>query len=78
MRRNIPADQAVLYGDGQCMANVQTSSDVGRGTWNDKSVPFLGRRAVFGLEETLSGPPVVPCRLDGDGIVACCHGLCHV
>ena len=79
-----PADQAVLDGDGQSMADVQTSGDIGRRTGNDKRIPFIvdlvcvGWGDVFGFEETLSRPPVVPCGFDGDGVVACCHGLCHV
>lgn len=62
---------------------MKAAGDIGRGCWDDKSLAIMLVDAslleegelVFGLEEALGSPPVVPSGLDGDGVVSRSHGL---
>jgi hypothetical protein len=59
------------------MANVQTSSDVGRRE-RDVEEAFWFRLPIWeslGFEETLSLPPVIPGRLNSYGIITAGHWL---
>jgi hypothetical protein len=59
------------------MSNVQTSGDVRRGEGDiEKAIwLWLPTREDLGLEKTLSQPPVIPRRLNSDGIITVGHRL---
>lgn len=76
-----PADEGVLDGECEGVPDVQGAGDVGWGEGDNEcgfAVLGLAVGAHLGFVEALLLPPVVPGRLDGNGVVACRHWGRHI